>query len=135
MKQLIFNELTTVPLAKDFNEASGRVEKFLKTYQQKPSIFEQKIRLDDYIGDLQLTKSLSLQEFSNQTPRSRTLTSALLVAGKHPFLDPDSPEEMQYLEKAYTLHCNSSHHASEQDVPVIGLAAAYLNDTICIGFQ
>lgn len=129
MKDLIFNELTEHPLAADFSEAFKRVKQILETYKKRPSIFDKRIRLDTYIGELQLTESLSLQEFCNKTPQSRTLGSLLLGLGKHPFIDGDTPEEDHYLESSYVLNYNGCQKES------IGLAAAHLNDTICIGFE
>jgi len=130
MKDLIFNELTTHPLASDFNEAFQRVKQFICAYKKRPPFFNKRIRLDTYIGDLQLTGDMSLQQFCNETPQSRTLGSALLGLGKHPFIDQDTPEETQYLEHRYTIK-----FSADAEKESIGLAAAYLNDAICIGFQ
>ncbi len=98
MKDLIFNELTETPLAPDFSEAFKRVKQFLHTYKKKPSIFDKRIRLETYIGNLQLTDGMSLQDFCNETPQSRTLGSLLLGLGKHPFIDENSSEEEQYIQ-------------------------------------
>lgn len=129
MKNLVFNELTVTPLSTDFTEAFKRVKQFLNTYKEKPSFFNKRIRLETYIGEIQLTDDMSLQQFCNETPRSRTLGSLLLGLGKHPFIDEDTPEEGQYIENNYILSYNGNEKES------IGLAAAYLNDTICIGFE
>lgn len=129
MKELIFNELTIVPLAPDFSEAFQRVQQFVNTYKNKPSIFDKRIRLESYIGELQLTEELSFQEFCNKTPASRTLGSLLLGLGRHPYIDEGSTEETQYLDKNYVLNRNG------QNERIIGLAAAHLMNTICIGFE
>jgi len=129
MKDLIFNELTEYPLAPDFSEAFRRVKQFLNTYKERPSIFDKRIRLETYIGNLHLTDSISLQEFCNETPQSRTLGSLLLGLGKHPFIDEGTPEEDQYIENSYSLSRNGNWKET------IGLAAAHLDDTICIGFE
>jgi len=129
MKDLIFNELTETPLAPDFSEAFKRVKQFLHTYKKRPSIFDKRIRLETYIGNLQLTDAMSLQDFCNETPQSRTLGSLLLGLGKHPFIDEDSSEEDQYIQNRYILRYNGNEKES------IGLAAAHLNDSICIGFE
>ncbi len=126
MKELIFNDLTATPLASDLNE---RVKQFIAIYKEKPSLFEERIRLETYIGELQLTNDMSLQEFCNATPQCRTLGSLLLGLGKHFFIDENTHEESLYLKNSYVLIYNGNKRES------IGLAAAYLYDTICIGFE
>ncbi len=129
MKDLIFNELTISPLAPDFGEVFQRVKQFISTYKERHSFFNKRIRLETYMGDLQLTDGMSLQQFCNETPQSRTLGSVLLGLGKHPFIDEDTPEEGRYIENRYVICYNGNEKES------IGLAAAYLKDTICIGFE
>lgn len=128
MEDLVFNELTTSPLAPDFNAAFERVKGFIYTYKKKPAMFNRMIRLDIYIGELQLTEGMSLQDFCNETPASRTLGSLLLGLGKHPFIDEGTDQENQYLEHDYFFDRNGIRKAT------IGLAAAYLRGTVCIGF-
>ncbi len=128
LRDLVFNELTEFPLAADFNEAYQRVVQFLQTYKARPSIFDKRIRLENHIGELQLTDAVSLQDFC-KNPKGRTVGALLLGLGRHPFIDPNTPEEDQYLEKNYTLN----HHEDKKEA--IGLASAYLSDTICIGFE
>ncbi|WP_212637855.1 hypothetical protein [Desulfocicer vacuolatum] len=128
MKDLVFNELTEFPLAADFREAYQRVTQFLQTYKARPVIFDKRIRLENHIGELQLTDSISLQDFC-KNPKGRTVGALLLGLGRHPFIDPNTPEEDLYLEKSYKLN----HHGDKKEA--IGLASAYLNDTVCIGFE
>ena len=63
VRELVFNELTQFPLAADFSAAYQRVTQFLQTYKARPSIFDKRIRLENHIGELQLTDSISLQDF------------------------------------------------------------------------
>jgi hypothetical protein len=129
MKQLFFNDLSISPLAKDFSDAWLRIQKFIITYKSRPEdIFENRICSECYLGSIQLAPDLNLQDFCNN-PKGRTLGSLLLGLTKHPYIDAGSIQEDNYLESDFSILKNSNA------VPAFGLAAAYLHDSIGIGFS
>lgn len=130
MKDLIFNELTEFPLAKDFTDAILRIEQFLQTFKTRPeNVFDRGIRLDKHIGEIMLTDKVSVQDLVSQQGRARTLGSALLSLGRFPYIKEGSAEEEQYILNEYLLVKQDSH------IAVIGLAAAYLQNSVAIGFE
>lgn len=132
MKDIIFNELSEYPLSDDLTEAFRRIEKFALTYKQIPdSIFNKGIRLDSSkeISSIFLMPKLTLRDFIKQSQgRQRTLLSFLLGIGRYPYFDNDDIEE-EYLSKSYTISQNNEAKSA------IGLAAAYLQNTIGISFE
>jgi hypothetical protein len=128
MKLLFFNELSILPLARDFTRAWERIHNFINTYKSRPiDLFENRICSDLYLGNIQLTPDLTLQDFCNN-PKGRTLGSLLLGLTKHPYFDPDSPQETGFLESKFSILKN------DEEISVNGLAAAFLHDSIGISF-
>ncbi|MGE5670381.1 MAG: hypothetical protein ACM31E_02985, partial [Fibrobacterota bacterium] len=130
MKDLIFNELTEQPLAPDLATAIIRIEQFLKTYNARPAdLFNKGVRLDKHLGELSLTEELTIQDFIFSNSRARTLGNTILSLGRFPYLQEGSDEEEQYLRDRYFFV------QGENRREVIGLAAAFLQNTVSIGFD
>jgi|WetSurMetagenome_2_1015567.scaffolds.fasta_scaffold215535_2 hypothetical protein len=128
MKILFLNELSISPLAKDFHGAWERIHNFIITYKARPkNIFENRICSDQYLGYLQITPDLKLQDFCID-PKGRTLGNLLLGLTRHPYIDPESPQENGFLESQFTILKDS------EKIPTNGLAAAFLHDSIGISF-
>lgn len=128
MRQLFFNDLSLLPLAKDFTEAWQRVDRLIKTYKARPiDVFGTRICCDDSIGNFQLAKDLDLQTFC-RNPAGRTLGTLLLGLTKHPYIMSGSAEEDIYLKSEYLLEINGD------EVEAYGLTAALLRDSAGVGF-
>jgi hypothetical protein len=129
MKLLFLNELSISPLATDFTSAWERIYNFIITYKSRPTdIFETRICSDQYLGNIQLTPDLNLQAFYNN-PKGRTLGSLLLGLTKHPYIDPDSPQENNFIESKFYILKNN------EEIPSYGMAAAFLHKSIGISFK
>jgi hypothetical protein len=130
MKDLIFNELTETPLATDFTAAMLRVEQLLFTYKARPeNLFNRGIRLDKHIGQIPIATGHTIQGLVAMGGRARTLGTTLLALGRYPYLEEGSEEEERYIQNRYYILKNGNRY------DVIGLAAAYLQNTITIGFE
>jgi len=128
MRQLFFNDLSCSPPAKDFQEAWNRVNQFIQTYKSRPDrLFERRICCEGYLGDMKLSDHLSISDFCRD-PRGRTLGSLLLGISKHPYIDSGSEAEAQFIEADFFLL------KDESEVTAYGLTAAFLNDSVAIGF-
>lgn len=128
MRQLFFNDLSLLPLAKDFTEAWQRVDCLIKTYKARPiDVFGTRICCDGSVGNLQLAIDLDLQTFC-KNPAGRTLGTLLLGLIKHPYITSGSVEEDIYLKSEHFLEKNGD------EIDAYGLTAALLSDSAGIGF-
>ena len=106
------------------------MEQFLQTFKARPTaLFNRGIRLDKHFGDISLTDDYSIQDIVAMSGRARTLASALLSLGRYPYIDEGSSEEEQYILHRYSITIDGNRH------DVIGLASAYLQNTVAIGFE
>jgi len=128
MKQLYLNDLSIIPLARDFHDACLRVCRFIKAFKSRPKdIFETRICSEQSLENIQLTQDLDLQSFCKDL-KGRTLGTLLLGLTKHPYIDPGSIQEDQFLEGNYNLQ------KDDKEILAYGLAAAFLNESVGISF-
>ncbi len=128
MKSLFFNELSVYPLANDFTEAYQKIGNFYRTYKARPeNLFDRRITLDDHIENIQISRQMNFREFI-MNPRARIFRDILYGTTRRPFFLEGSQEESKYLQNKYLIRHN------HEDKECYGLAAAYLHDSVGIGF-
>ena len=131
MKPLCFNELSIQPLAADFQGCYARIKRLIETYKvakdPKKSHGFNGIRFYQTLDQIMLESNYSVRDFLADT-RARTLATTLLSIYRYPFIDDNSEEERRYIQSSFFISKGGS------ELPVHGLAAAYLYETIGIGF-
>jgi hypothetical protein len=125
--ELIFNELTCQPYAKDFTDCYSRVEQFVKTYRASECHGFSRIRFQLAFDQIFLEDGYTLNDFV-QDPRVRTFATIMFSIYRHPFIDDATKEEDQYIQNDFSILKEGNK------LRVHGLAAAYLYQTIGIGF-
>lgn len=127
--ELIFNELSEMPLCPDRTKAFERVELFIETYKSIKYRFDyNKIRFHAGFESILLTADYSLNDYCNETKHYRT--KGLLLRGliRMPFIDDNTEEEEKYIESSFCLNkCGTI-------IKPYGLAAAFLYSEPAIGF-
>lgn len=124
---LVFNELSIQPLAKDKTEAFTRVNQILLTFKRANEFNYNKIRFHKSLENIELSNNYSLSEFCKE-PQNRTKATLLWGLFKYPFIDENSKEESQYIQNNFCLK------KGEELIESYGLAAAYLYSIPGIGF-
>ena len=127
MMELIFNELSTQPFADDFTGCYERIGQFIKTYKVAELHGFKRIRFQQPFDNIMLQSDYSMNNFMNDS-RARTFANLLLGIYRYPFIDDDSEEEDRYIQNNFFILKDG------QKIPVHGLAAVYLYQTIGIGF-
>ncbi|MDR0681773.1 MAG: hypothetical protein LBG15_08000 [Dysgonamonadaceae bacterium] len=127
MMELVFNELTSQPYAKDFTGCYSRITQFVKTYKASKTHGFRRVRIQPAFDQIMLKDDFSLNDFVHD-PRAKTLAVIMLSICHYPFIDDDTGEEKRYIQNNFSLLKDGNK------IPVYGLAAAYLYQTICIGF-
>lgn len=128
--EIVFNEQSIYPLAKDMTEAADRISALVKTYKEAEKHNFKRIRYLNSFDEILLTEDVTLTDFcNNKSPYMRTLGSILLSMARHPFIDDNSAEEERYIKNNFFLVDDSTKKV------VYGLAAAYLYNTIGINLQ
>ena len=125
--ELIFNELTCHPYAKDFTDCYSRVEQFVKTYKASERHGFQRVRFHSAFDQILLEDSYTLNDFVRDR-RATMLAITMLSIYRYPFIDDNTKEEEQYIQNDFSILKNGSK------LRVHGLAAAFLYQTIGIGF-
>jgi hypothetical protein len=128
MMELVFNELTCQPYANNDTDCYTRVEQFVKTYKAAELHKFKRIRFHQAFDQIFLKEGYTLMDFCNSN-RNKTFTTALLSVYHYPFIDNDSEEEKKYIQNHFFLLKDG------EKIIVHGLAAAYLYNTIGIGFR
>lgn len=125
MSDMVFNELSIEPLARDKTEGFKRVTKFIETFKCGQPYGFNRIRFEDSFDQILLYPEYTLNNFCNV---QRTLGVLLRGLARYPFIDDDSEEEKRYIENRFEILKNGGM------LPCYGLAAAYLYTTLGIGF-
>jgi hypothetical protein len=126
--ELIFNELSEMPICSNKTEAFERVDKFIATYKEANEFGFNKIRFHKGYESLNLLNNYTLNDYCNETQHSRT--KGLLLRGlfKMPFIHDNSEEEKRYIESSFVLK------KDKKEINPYGLAAAYLYSVPAISF-
>ena len=125
MCDMVFNELSIKPLARDKTEGFKRVIKFIETFKCGKQHGFNRIRFEDSFDQILLDPEYTLNNFCNEQRTHGTLLRGL---ARYPFIDDDSEEEKYYIENRFAIIKNGGR------LQCYGLAAAYLYTTIGIGF-
>jgi hypothetical protein len=133
MHFLCFNEAALLPLAdpKDKTFEYRRLETYMRTYK----VFQEKgfkrIRYDRPLDKVFIADGRSLKDCIEEGLNSdsyRLLATFLLSTFDYPFIDDDSEEEEIFVQNYF--HVRMDDH----DIPVTGLAAAFLYSVPAIHF-
>jgi len=125
--ELIFNELSVQPFAGDFTDCFERMKQFIKTYKDAELHGFKRVRFQQSFDNIMLQNNYTMCDFMNDS-RSRTFANILLGIYRYPFIDDNSDEEERYIQNNFFIFKNG------KKIPVHGLAAVYLYQTIGIGF-
>lgn len=125
MSDMVFNELSIEPPAKDKTEGYARIAKFIETFKCGRQYGFNRVRFEDSFDQILLYPEYTLNNFCNE---QRTLGILLRGLARYPFIDDDSEEEKRYIENCFVILKNGERLLS------YGLAAAYLYTTLGIGF-
>lgn len=125
--ELIFNEQSIIPCAKDRTEACVAVRQFLETYKEAEKHGFKRIRYEKSFDNIDIAPNFTLNDFCYNT-RFKTLGGLLLGLARHPFVDDNSPEEARFIENNFFIKRNNC------EIPVEGLGIAYLYNSIGISF-
>ncbi|MDO8952925.1 MAG: type II toxin-antitoxin system YoeB family toxin [Draconibacterium sp.] len=134
---LIFNELSVQPLAKDKADGFDRVNCFLETYKRANEKDYNKIRFEtpnetgDILKGISITSELTLADYRKiymNDNSNKRYGQLLLGLPKRPYLDDDSEEADRYILNTFLLEKEG------KVVNPFGLASAYLLSTPAIGF-
>jgi hypothetical protein len=125
--ELVFNELTCRPYAKDFTSCYSRIKQFVETYKASEPHGFKRVRFQPALDQIFLEDSYTLNDFLRDS-RAKTFAIIMLSIYRYPFIDNDTKEEDQYIQNDFSIlkEGNKLH--------VHGLAAAYLYRTMGIGF-
>lgn len=134
---LIFNELSVLPLAKDKTEGFVRVNCFLETFKRANEKKFNKIRFEtpnetgDILQGISITSDFTLADYRKMylnDNSNKRYGQLLLGLPKRPYLDDNSEEADQYILNTFSLEKEGTI------ANPFGLASAYLLSTCAIGF-
>lgn len=126
--ELIFNEQSIIPCAKDQTEACTAVMQYIKTYKEAENHDFKRIRYEKSFDNINIAPDFTLNDFCCM-PKFKTLGGLLLGLARHPFIDDNSPEEARFIDNNFFIKRNNC------EIPVEGLAIAYLYNSIGISFR
>jgi hypothetical protein len=129
--EIVFNELSCLTRSADYTGCYKRVELFGQTYKEAERHGFKVIRCCKTMDRLFLMDKYSLADFCNQPSTSHTkeLISIILGRFRKCFIDDESEEKRRYRQNCFFVLRDGIKY------PVHGLAAAYLYQTIGIGFS
>lgn len=122
---MIFNELSTQPVAENRAEGLERVDALIKTFKRAKKFNFNKIRFEEAIDQITLSHDYTLNNFCSDYRDKGMLLRGL---AKYPFIDEDSEEENRYCVNNFSISKNG------ESIATYGLATAWLYATIGIGF-
>jgi len=105
MCDMVFNELSIKPLARDKAEGFKRVTKFIETFKCGRQYGFNRVRFEDSFDQILLYPEYTLNNFCNE---QRILGTLLLGLARYPFIDDDSEEEKRYIAAIFQKDCSVS---------------------------
>lgn len=131
--ELVFNELSQIPLLDDKYQANERMLQFSKTVAEARKNGFRNIRTSNSASEIKLTQEYSLHNwlFDKEFPaESRALFYDMFV---QPFLrEGDDEIEERFVEANYFFE-DTENQIPKQEC--LGLTSAYLSETLAISFQ
>ena len=129
-KQLIFNELTLMPLCSDETEVHERVSQYARTFQAVQNELGTKlVRYPDDLSSIKLSEDTNLREFCAKYRREAGVL-AILSSATMPQMDPKDKEKSEAFDNTLSV----VEVAGQQEV-ANGLTSAYVYDVPAIGFE
>jgi toxin YoeB len=130
--ELICNELSFIPLAKNGHIAEERFRTIIQTFRESKSRYDfTHIRFPKSYSALQITATQTLFEWIS-TLSNPTIKAAILTLFRPPYTDDLEESEMDtFFESNYTI---TSEEAPERNSPV-GLPVAFIKSVPCISFD
>lgn len=128
---LVFNDLSTFPIAENLSEAGKRLYQYFDVVRKLQEHGFKRVRYVDFFENIMLTPEYSFLSFCEikKSPSLRTLANWLLGMARHPFIDDDSEEESRYIQnKFYINKCGET-------IEAVALGTAYLYDTIAVNLN
>lgn len=128
---LIFNDLSTQPLAEDITEAGRRLHQYFAVVKKLREHGFQRVRYIDTFENILLTSEHSLLSFCQLRELSslRTISNTLLSLMRYPFIDDDSEEEERYIQNNFYII------KSDKVLKASALGTAYLYNTIAVSLN
>lgn len=127
----MFNELSVNPLSKDKYEAITKVTEFVNTISAARRSGFDKIRSEFSPFEIKLSPNYSLRDWLNDNSVSRDLKNFLFGTIVTPFINEDDESiGDNYVEANYYFENND-----KTEVECLGLAAAFLYETLSISFN
>lgn len=130
--ELVFNELSLIPLADNENIAEERFKTILKTFNEAKSKYDfVHIRFPKSYWDQQITQSKTFYEWVTTLP-NKTLKDAIIKLLRPPFTDElEDAEQNTFFKSNYLI---ASEEAPERNSPV-GLPVAFIKSVPCISLN
>lgn len=126
-----FNELSTQPLCPSETDAGQRVRDFLIMLKEvRTHTGITKVRHDGNLTTIQLTKTLTLQDYINSHTKDNAVRALLGI-----FVEPHVDTNDNISFQAY---CDTETEVALGEglsVPAEGFNAAYCQNTFCVGFE
>lgn len=126
--ELLFNELSEMPLCHDKTNAYKRVDKFIATVKAADKFGFNIIRCESGIDSIKLTAGYTLGDYCNEPKHSRTTGALLRGLMRSPYIIDGSEEEDRFIENCFKLQKGS------ETIEPYGLAVSYLYSVPAIGF-
>lgn len=128
---LVFNDLSTRPLAKDIPEAGKRLHQYFTVVKELKESGFKRVRYIDTFEKIMLTPEHSFLSFCQlrESPSLMTKANTLLSLTRHPFIDDDSEEETRYIQNKFYIT------KDDQQLEAPALGTAYLYNTIAVNLE
>lgn len=128
---LVFNDLSTLPLAENISEAGKRLHEYFTVINKLKDDGFSRVRYIDTFDNIILTPEHSLLSFCKlREPASlRTISNTLLSLSRHPFIDDDSEEEIRFIQNKFYI----IKDGKPLEAPALG--TAYLYNTIAVSLN
>jgi len=130
--EMIYNELSNLPLAENRTLANKKVFLLIECYKKARQNGFDKIRFTKMFHEIEVAEGYTLQQWLDTTDH-RNLKDLILGARTYPFIKPEDiwAEEEYILNHFYFENAEILIEKTE----CLGLAAAYLYNTIAVSFS
>jgi len=131
--ELMFNELSLIPLSPDIDFANTKVTDLVKAFKKAHENGFRKIRSEYQAYQITLSANYSLQDWFTNLNISKTYKDVLYGVLIHPFLKLED-------EEIFEEYDNAKYYFEDVDSGItkrecLGLASAYLNKTLSISLN
>lgn len=124
--EMIFNELSCMPLSETNADANEKMVQLIQTYAEGNKKGFKGIRFPLYLHQLNLSETYSMEDWLKQT-NQRTLKNLLVGARRYPFIKTeDEWAEKVYIENIYYINNRGT------ETFCAGLAVAHIYATVSI---